>query len=302
MGKKAEWNYGKKSAGSKVFDVINIIIMLFLIVITLYPFLYVLFASFSNPLKLMAHRGLLLAPLGFTFKGYSMVFRNSGVVQGFLVTIFVTVVGTLINMIASIAFAYVLSKKDMRWHGLITMLAVFTMFFGGGMIPTYIVVNSLGLVDSLWSLILPGLINTYNVIILRTAIASVPPELEESARLDGAGELRILSKIIVPVIIPSIAAVTLFYMVGHWNSWSDALIYIRTPEKFPLQLVLRAILIQNDTQAGVSGTAYQGGEDHAARMLLKYSTIMVSIIPIICVYPFIQKYFTKGVMIGALKG
>ena len=177
------------------------------------------------------------------------------------------------------------------------------MYFGGGLIPTYLVVNALGLIDSLWALILPGLINTYNVIILRTAFNSVPVELEESARLDGAGEFWVLVNIMIPLIKPTIAAISLFYMVGHWNSWTSALIYIKTPTKYPLQLVLRSILIQNDTQASVAGTAmYQAGEDYAARMLLKYSTIIVSIVPIICVYPFLQKYFTKGIMIGALKG
>ncbi|MFY9175881.1 MAG: carbohydrate ABC transporter permease [Caldicoprobacterales bacterium] len=301
--KAVAWNYGKKGVASRIFDTFNVLLMCFLIVVTLYPFIYVLFASFSEPLRLMAHRGILLAPLGFSTGGYSMVFNNDGIVNGYMVTIYIAIVGTLCNMIASLLFAYVLSRRNMMWHGLITVLAVFTMYFGGGLIPTYLVVNALGLIDSLWALILPGLINTYNVIILRTAFNSVPVELEESARLDGAGEFWVLVNIMIPLIKPTIAAISLFYMVGHWNSWTSALIYIKTPTKYPLQLVLRSILIQNDTQASVAGTAmYQAGEDYAARMLLKYSTIIVSIVPIICVYPFLQKYFTKGIMIGALKG
>lgn len=186
--KAVAWNYGKKGVASRIFDTFNVLLMCFLIVVTLYPFIYVLFASFSEPLRLMAHRGILLAPLGFSTGGYSMVFNNDGIVNGYMVTIYIAIVGTLCNMIASLLFAYVLSRRNMMWHGLITVLAVFTMYFGGGLIPTYLVVNALGLIDSLWALILPGLINTYNVIILRTAFNSVPVELEESARLDGAGE------------------------------------------------------------------------------------------------------------------
>ena len=299
----SNWVYGRKSLGSKIFDFFNVLLMIILMIITIYPFLYVLFASISNPLLLMSHQGILWKPLGFTLKGYMLVLGNSGIKNGFLVTFFVVIVGTTCNMIFSLLFSYVLSRRNLTWHSVITLLAVFTMFFNGGMIPTYIVVRDLKLIDSLWSLILPGLISTYNVIILRTALRSVPAELEESAKLDGAGDLRILVNVLIPVIIPTIAAITLFYMVGHWNAWSNALIYIKTPTKFPLQLVLRSILIRNQTEGAMSGEAYYApGEDYAARMLLKYSTVIVSIIPIVCVYPFIQKYFTTGVMIGAIKG
>jgi putative aldouronate transport system permease protein len=208
-------------------------------------------------------------------------------------------------MAASLLFAYVLSRRGLMLHGLITFLAVFTMYFSGGMIPTYMVVRGLKLIDSLWALIIPGLINTYNVIIIRTAFHSIPTEMEESAKLDGAGEIQTMVQILIPLIVPTIAAISLFYMVGHWNAWTSALIYIQSPEKFPLQLVLRSILLQNETTstgAGYAAYALESSHNYALRQLIKYCTMVVSIVPIICVYPFLQKYFTKGVMIGALKG
>ena len=297
------WTYGKRTRSSFFFDMFNALFMLILMIMTLYPFIYVFFASISNPMLLMSYRGILWRPQGFSLRGYQLVFRNAGLINGFSVTLFVVIAGTACNMVMSLLFAYVLSRRTMMWHMLITGLAVFTMYFSGGMIPSYIVVKSLGLIDSLWALILPGLISTWNVIILRTALMSVPYELEESAKIDGAGDFRILVLILIPMIVPTIAAISLFFMVGHWNAWSSALIYIKSPEKFPLQLVLRSILIRNETQGAVAGEAmYEPGEDYAARILLQYAVIIISITPIICVYPFLQKYFTKGIMIGALKG
>jgi putative aldouronate transport system permease protein len=247
------WNYGKKGLGSHVFDLFNILFMLFLMLATFYPFLYVFFASVSDPVRFMAHGGVMLYPLGIQFDGYRMVLQNSALKNGYLVTLFVVVVGTSCNMIFSLLFAYFLSRRNLMFHNVFTFLAVFTMYFSGGMIPTYLVVRGVGLIDSLWALIIPGLISTYNVIILRTAFNSIPQEMEESAKIDGAGNLRILTRILIPLIVPTIAAITLFYMVGHWNAWSSALIYIKTPVKFPLQLVLRSILIQNDNNSTIAG-------------------------------------------------
>lgn len=302
-GRRGKWDYGRPSTASKIFDVFNVIFMVLLMIITIYPFLYVLFASLSNPLKLYSHTGLLLHPLGLSFKGYQFVLNYRSIWTGYLVTLFLSTVGTACTMVASLLFAFVLSKKDSMLHGFFTFAAVFTMYFSGGMIPTYLIVNELGLMDSLWSLILPGLISTYYVIILRTAIMGIPKEMTESAELDGANELVILIRILIPLIVPTIAAVSLFVVVGYWNSWTNALLYIRTGEKQPLQMVLRGILINNDMSAAAGqGASNRSGEDQATRMLLKYATIIVSVVPIICVYPFLQKYFTKGVMIGALKG
>jgi putative aldouronate transport system permease protein len=305
--KAGRWNYGRKSMGSYVFDTFNGIFMIFMMVITLYPFIYVLFASFSEPVRFFSHSGLLLRPLGFQVEGYKLVFQYKAIQNGYLVTLFVVIAGSACNMAATLIFAYVLSRKNIMLHGLFTFFAVFTMYFSGGMIPTFIVVRNLGLIDSLWALILPGLISTFNVIIVRTAFSSIPQEMEESAKMDGAGTMRTLVFILIPLIIPTIAAITLFYMVGHWNSWTGALIYIRNPAKSPLQLVLRSILMQGEVnQAAAAGSSavlgYESSINAYIRNLIKYCVVIVSIVPIICVYPFIQRYFTKGVMIGAIKG
>jgi putative aldouronate transport system permease protein len=305
MVKQRTWNYGKKSFAGHIFDTFNVLFLLFLVIITLYPFLYVVFASVSNPVRFMGHSGLLLRPLGFQIDVYKLVLSNAAIKNGYLVTLFVVIVGTACNMAASLLFAYVLSRKGLVLHSFFMFLAVFTMYFSGGMIPTYLVVKGVGLLDSLWALIVPGLIGTYYVILIRTALSAVPAEMEESAKLDGAGNIRILVSILIPLIMPTIAAITLFYMVGHWNSWTSALIYLQTSQKFPLQLVLRSILLQNEVNTTLAGSdmmAVDASRNYAMRMIVKYCVIVVSTVPILCVYPFLQKYFTKGIMIGALKG
>jgi putative aldouronate transport system permease protein len=294
------WLYGKKTIGSRVFDSLNGILLIIISIVTIYPFIFVLFASVSDPLRLVQHRGLLLAPLGFSVKGYVLAFKTDLILRGYIVTAFLVTVGTLCNLFMTVLFAFVLSRRGMLWGKFLMVMVVITMFFSGGMIPSFLVVKALGLYDSLWSLILPGMISTYLLIIMRTAISGVPGELEESGRLDGAGEFTILSRIVVPMIIPTIAALGLFYAVGQWNSWSTALIYIKTPSKYPLQLVLRTILIQN--QSGSSTSGYEVSQTDAYRRLLKYAVVIISIVPVMCIYPFIQRYFTSGVMIGALKG
>ena len=301
--KTSNWDYGKASTGRKVFNAFNILFMIILMILTLYPFLYVLFASLSEPLKLYSHTGLLLHPLGFSLKGYSFVLNYRAIWNGYAVTLFLATVGTACTLAASLLFAYVLSKKDSMLHGFFTFTAVFTMYFNGGMVPTYLIVKNVGLLDSVWSLIIPGLISTYYVIILRTALTGVPKEMIESAELDGANEMVTLVRILLPLILPTIAATGLFIVVGYWNSWTNALLYIQDNKKMPLQMVLRQIVVNNDVSAAAgTGASNRSGEDQATRMLLKYATIMVSVIPIICVYPFLQKYFTKGVMVGALQG
>ena len=300
---KRAWHYGRRTIGSKVFDTANVIFMVLLMIVTLYPFLYVLFASLSDPLKLYSHTGLLLYLTGFSLKGYQFVLNYRSIWNGYAVTLFLATVGTACNLLASVLFAYVLSKKDSLLNSFFTFAAVFTMYFNGGMIPTYLIVKEVGLLNSLWSLIIPGMIGTYYVIIIRTALISVPHEMIESAELDGAGEITVLTKILIPLIVPTIAAITLFIVVGYWNGWTSALLYIQDNKKYPLQMVLRNILILNDASAASgSGASDRSGEDAATRNLLKYATIIVSVLPIICVYPFLQKYFTKGVMIGAIKG
>jgi len=294
-----QWNYGKISLGSRVFDGLNYFFLFLLCALMLYPLWYVLCCSFSDPAQLMRHSGILLWPLDFSFAGYEKVLGYKQLWNSYGVTIFVVIAGTAMNMFFSILFAFTLSRKGMMWHKLITGLAVFTMYFSGGMIPTYLVVKGVGLYDTIWAMIIPGLISTYNCIILRTAFYGIPDSLEESAKIDGAGDLRVLFTICVPLIVPSIATVALFYAVGHWNSWTNALLYIRKEELMPLQMVLRALLIQGEA---IEVTGGQDLQTELNNMLLKYVVIVVSTVPILCVYPFIQKFFTKGVMIGAVKG
>ncbi len=294
--------YGKKSRGSKVFDFLNAVFLIFLSIITIYPFIFVLFASVSDPVELMAHRGILWKPLGFTIKGYILSFQSPDLVDGYKVTAFVVIVGTICNLAMTTIFAFVLARRNLLWSGALTVMVIITMYFSGGMIPTFILVKSLGLYDSLWSLILPNMISTYLLIIMRTAIRGVPAELEESARLDGAKEITVLIKIVIPIIVPTIAALGMFYAVGYWNSWASALIYIKTTEKYPLQMVLRSILISNQQGSQMANSGYSDTEGEAYRRLVKYAVVIISIVPIMLIYPFIQKYFTKGIMIGALKG
>lgn len=294
-----QWNYGKISFGSRIFDGLNYFFLFLLCVLMLYPLWYVLCCSLSDPAQLMRHSGILLWPLDFSFAGYEKVLGYKQLWNSYAVTIFVVIIGTAMNMFFSTLFAFVLSRKGMLWHKLITGLAVFTMYFSGGMIPTYLVVKGVGLYDTIWAMIVPGLISTYNCIILRTAFYGIPDSLEESAKIDGAGDLRVLFTICVPLIVPSMATVALFYAVGHWNSWTNALLYIRNEDLMPLQMVLRALLIQGEA---IEVTGGQDLQTELNNMLLKYVVIVVSTVPILCVYPFIQKFFTKGVMIGAVKG
>ncbi|NMB95258.1 MAG: carbohydrate ABC transporter permease [Clostridiaceae bacterium] len=290
----------KRSPCEKAFDALNVLIMILLIIATLYPLLYVVFASISIPSRLMQHQGVLLRPLGFELEAYKLAFRNPMILKGYLNTLFVVTVGTAVNIVMTSLGAYVLSRKGLLWKKLIMIIIVFTMFFGGGMIPTYLLVKSLKLTDTLWALIIPGTISTYNMIVMRTSFSSIPDSLEESARIDGAKEFTILFKIVIPLSLPVIAVMILFYGVGHWNSWFSALIYLRKRELYPLQLILREILISNDTNQMLVG---MGGMDlEPIAETVKCATSVIATLPILCIYPFLQKYFIKGVMIGALKG
>lgn len=290
----------KESSSSKLFNLTNILIMLLLIIVTLYPMLYVLFASVSDPTSLMAHEGLLLKPLGFTFAAYEAVFKNPMIVKGYGNTIFIVVVGVAINILMTSLGAYGLSRKGVKWKNPIMFLITFTMFFGGGLIPFYFTVKQLGLDNKLWAVIIPNAMSVFNLIILRTAFAAVPDSLEESAKLDGAGHFTILFRIIMPLTLPTIAVMVLYYGVSHWNSWFNAMIFIRDRKLYPLQLVLREILIQNSTD---SMTQYADtGATESISETIKYAIIIVATLPILTLYPFLQKYFVKGVMVGAVKG
>ena len=292
----------KVSIYQRIFDVINIIFMLFMIVIMFYPIYHVIMASFSDNSLLMGHTGLLLKPLGFSFNAYKLMLNNPMILTGYGNTIFIVVVGVILNLLFTILGAYVLSRKNLYFRRLLMMLITFTMFFSGGLIPTYLLVSkTLNLNDSYLAILLPSLINTYNLIIMRTSFEAIPASLEESARLDGASEWTILFRIILPLSTSVIAVMILYYAVGHWNAWFNANLYLKTREKFPLQLILREILISNDTTS-MTGGGSDASDQMAVGETVKYAVVVTATLPILIVYPFLQKYFVKGVMIGAVKG
>lgn len=290
----------KESFGRKAFLCTNNIILFLLAVCTLYPLLYVLFASLSNPYEYMRHTGLLLRPLKTTLSSYKLVFNNDQILTGYINTLVVVGVGTAINMFFTVLGAYFFSRRRVALQKPLFLVVLFTMYFSGGMIPTYFVVRNLGLLDTLWALMLPGAISTYNMIILRSGFSTVPVSLEESAMLDGAGHIRILINVVLPLSMHIIAVIILYYAVAHWNAWFQASIYIKSRARFPLQLVLREILVENDTSTMESSVSV--GDKESIGETIKYAVIIISTVPILCVYPFLQKYFVKGVIAGAVKG
>lgn len=290
----------KRTKGEKVFAVFNVCFLLLISFVTLYPMLYVVFASVSEPVQLIKARGILWFPLGFTTKAYSMVFSNRAILTGYANTLFIVVVGTTLNVIITAFAAYVLSREGYFLKRFLNFIVVFTMLFSGGLIPFYLTVQRLKLLDSVWALILPTMLSTYNLMIMRTSFAAIPVSLEESAKLDGANDIVVLTRIILPLSKAVIAVMVLFYGVSHWNSWFNASIFLNSRDKYPLQLVLREILISNDTSA--MGNELGANDQEMIAENIKYATIVVATLPIMCVYPFVQKYFVTGVMIGSVKG
>jgi putative aldouronate transport system permease protein len=289
-----------RSTGEKAFGVFNAIFMMLLCAMMLYPLWYVAMASFSNPIRYLVHKGPLLLSKGFTLEAYQLVLSNPNLATGYRVTLFVVVVGTAINLLLTMLGGYFLSRRGSIFVKPVMFAITFTMFFSGGMIPTYLVVQQLKLYDTIWALILPVAISTYNMIIMRTSFLGVPDSLEESARIDGANDFTILFRILTPVVKPTLAVLLLFYAVGHWNSWFTAMLYIRRHEMYPLQLILREILIQNNTDSMLTDVATDRRQ--FVTLIVKYAVIMISTLPVLCLYPFLQKYFVKGVMVGSLKG
>lgn len=289
-----------RSFGERLFDFVNVILLVGLSVVTLYPFLYVLIASFSDPAWVVAVRGLLWYPKGFTTEAYRLVFDNPAILTGYWNTIVYVSAGTALNILMTSLGAYGLSRQQVMWKNPIMFMIVFTMFFSGGLIPTYLLIGHLGMSDTRWALIVPTAMSAYNLIIMRTSFQAVPVSLEESARLDGANDFTILFRIVLPLSMPVVAVMILFYGVANWNSWFNALIYLRTRDLYPLQLILREILITNSTDSMM--TSVSGGDKAPVSETIKYATIIVATVPILLLYPFLQKYFVKGVMIGAIKG
>jgi putative aldouronate transport system permease protein len=293
----------KESPSRVAFLIINYILLAVFGLLFITPVWHVVMASFSDAAKLTSHTGIVWWPLGnINLGGYQIVLSSPSILTGYANTAFYVIVGTSISMLLTIMGAYALSRKTMRYRNVFMLFISFTMLFNGGMIPTYMVVKDVvHLYDTRWAVIIPTAISVFNLIILRTGFQQVPESLIESAKLDGASEWTIMFRIIVPLSKATIAVIVLYYAVGLWNSWFQAMIYLKGRDKYPLQLILREILLLNDT--GVMTTSADAVKNvQLERKLVKYCTIIVSTLPIMCFYPFIQKYFTKGVMIGAVKG
>lgn len=284
----------------KTFRIFNIIFLLLLNLTMLYPMLYVVFASLSDSSKLMGHMGLLIKPLNANLNAYKAVFTNPMIGRGYINTIAVVFTSVVLSMAMTILCAFVLSRKEVALRNVFMGFVLFTMFFSGGLIPFYLTVKNVGLENSLWSLIIPYLINVYNMVIMRTSFSQIPEPLIESAKLDGANPMQVLLKIVLPLSVPVMMVIILYYAVAQWNAWFSAMIFLHERSKFPLQLILREILIQNDTATMMQGVGMKDATSIGET--IQYAVIVVATVPILVIYPFIQRFFTEGVMIGAVKG
>lgn len=287
------------SRGEKIFNVINIIIMVIVIIATLYPFWYLVCVSFSSE-KFVYSGAVTLFPKGFTLKTYKVLLAEKDFWISYKNTVIYTVLGTFISLFLSTLLAYPLSKKNLKGRNIILGLVVFTMFFSGGLIPTYLLVNALGMRNTIWAVVIPGAINTYYVIIMKTFFEGLPAELEEAAAIDGMDTFGILLHIILPLSMPVMATMTLFYAVGIWNNWFGPFIYLDQKELFPVALYLRNIIV--GSQSTMVNSTNDVNDIAQIQATVKAASVILTALPIIMVYPFLQKYFVKGVMIGSLKG
>jgi len=292
----------KLSRGDRVFNVFNIIILTALVLITVYPVFYVLVASFTDNTALLQSSGFLLYPRGFTTGAFQLALRHPLLLSGYRNTLFIIAVSLPINIFLTLCCGYFMACRGMLFRKPIIIFILFTMWFNAGMIPTFLNIQSLGLLNSIWSLILPSAMSVFNAIICKTAIEGLPPSLNESAYVDGANDLTILFRIIAPLIMPTIAVLLLFYGVGHWNAWFWATIFIRDNALLPLQNLLRAILIEAEGLLQQGAGAGDGDRVNMYAETIKYAAIVITTAPILLIYPFLQRYFVKGVLIGSVKG
>lgn len=284
-----------------VFDVINVLFMIFIIFITLYPMYYVVISSISDLKALTRHDGFLWKPLEpLNLSAYKALLSSKEVLGGFKNTLIQLGLGLAVNMVMTTLGAYFLSLKTPMFKLPVNFMIIFTMYFSGGMVPAYLNMKDLGLLNSVWSLVLPGAIGTANLIMLRTAFNSIPDSLTESAKLDGASDLTILTRVLIPLSKATLAVLVLYYGVGHWNSWFSASIYLRDRDLYPLQLVARNILILGDDGSFMGEVGMLEESEYSD--VIKNAMVVISTVPILALYPFLQKYFVKGVMVGALKG
>lgn len=297
----------KLTGSDKVFNIFVYLFLTIALIIVAYPLIYIVSASISDPFAVNSGK-MLLFPKGITFEGYQTIFENQTLWRGYANTIFYTVLGTSINLFVTIPAGYALSRPDFVGKNIVTKLMMVTMFVGGGLIPSYILVTGLGLGNTVWALVLPNAASVYNIIVTRTFFqSSIPSEIEEAAIMDGASYFKRFFYIILPLSKPIIAVMALFYGVGHWNQYFNALIYISDRDKYPLQMILREILVLQDMSS--NPTMQMTGEmaeflysQQQLGQVIKYGVMIVSTLPLILIYPFLQKYFVKGVMIGSLKG
>ncbi|MFI3238303.1 MAG: carbohydrate ABC transporter permease [Lachnospiraceae bacterium] len=295
----------KKFNADKVFNVVNVILVTFTFLIVLYPLYYIFICSFSSGAAISANL-VNFYPVGFTFDGYKAIWEYGLLTTGFINTVFYTACGTCVNLVITVLAAYPLSRKELFGRNQITMYFAFTMWFGGGLIPTYLLYKDLGLIDTRMVMIVTGALSIWNMVITRTYFQkSIPEELLESAQLDGCSDFIYLIKIVLPLAKPILAVITLYYAVGHWNNYFNAMIYLNTPSLYSLQLILRDILVIGQASLIASNGSMSAADilyrENLSQML-KYSVIVVSAIPMLAMYPFVQKHFVKGIMVGALKG
>ncbi len=291
------------SKGEKIFEVFNYIFLIFVSLIFLIPFLSVLSTSFIGVEEWARRGSFVLIPEKIDFSAYTMLLGSKSIIfNAYQVTLFRTIVGTALNLLFTTLAAYVLARPNLPGRTFLTLVVFFPMVFSGGLIPTFIVVDSVGLTNSLWSLIIPGLVNPWWLLIMRNFFMTIPYELEEAALIDGATPLDVLWRVILPLSLPSLTTIGLFYAVWHWNAWFDAAIYLKDQSNYPIQLILRSVLYLGDASyRGEIGQMFEP-EFMPPAQTLKAATIIVTTVPILVVYPFIQKYFVKGMLIGGIKG
>jgi multiple sugar transport system permease protein/putative aldouronate transport system permease protein len=300
----AEPGFKKIYTGDRIFTMFCNVLLFFVLLLTLYPMIFIISSSFSGSQALTQGR-VWLWPVGFNLEGYKAVFRSTEIPRSFINSVYVTCVGTAINVILTLMLAYPLSRKDLYGRNAVSAVIAFTMLFSGGMIPSFLLVRNLGLYNTFWAVIIPGAVSVYNAIIARTFFqTTIPPDLLEAAVLDGCSDFRFLVKVVLPLSAPIIAVLVMFYVVGHWNNYFSAMIYLKAPDKKIFQVVLREILIANkDVElSNMVRAANTLDRQQGLATLLKYSLIVVGSAPMMLLYPFIQKHFIKGIMVGSIKG
>lgn len=290
----------KESAGDRIFIGVIYVILTLLVIVVLYPLIYIVSSSISSPAAVTSGR-VWLWPVELSFKGFEELFRRGEVMTGYLNSIFYTTAGTLISVTLTIMIAYPLSRRAFFGRNALMMVITFTMIFSGGLIPTYMVVKGLDLIDTRWALLIPNAIWVWQVIIARSFFhSSIPEELLEASEIDGCSDLRFIWSVVLPLSKPIIAVLVLMYAVGQWNAYFDALIYLKSADLFPLQLILRSIIIQNNSGSNMDAMAIV--EKQQLAELLKYSLIVVATLPVLVIYPFVQRYFVQGMLVGSVKG